>query len=712
MPIEKPTGGDPVVYLSATRVTAVKRAQYSLKESEMAAHIHGPNSLRSILVDSLLMATLSALALIALAGVTRSAEMDAESSDEIASRETDRMAPEAAAERASRDDPIDSELNSDDSMVSEDTPEYAAAKAEAIVLGMKLKVEDQTIRVKDVGATTPAWDAGIRKGDKLISLNNLKPKVFDEWVKDLNRILADTPDGQSVPVVIERDNEQLELRVRLPISHADAARDRRQELEQQEELARQYRQMQMSQPVEGAVLQQGRTPASNYGPGYGGYGYDGGSVAVFDDDGQPARGDGRLAGSAMARLFATSKVGTSAGRANNADFDNAQQNAFQNSQATGNQIGTATFQSNGLGVVANVEVNGLPPGNYLVGISQDSGMRGLGVGGVNEQLPPADVRRSSGTRNPRARSNSDATPVPIVPDAQRQPVQRNPATPRRGAGGASGGASPAFEPHGASGDAGAAAPIRMQTAKYILAQRIDPQIPANGSPGAVGGQVTPRGGQAAVPGTQMDQGMNERSGAVHDPRATDTGQVPRELRRQNSRNSQSSLPGAGYGTGGGGQFIAQIGSLQVGQNGSGQVQQQLEGLEVRNLAGLSVIVVSTSGPRGAAQVGSGFGTAQSSATNPRVSQQAAARTAQQGRRPATTDQHTSGFANHGLMNQGVVASGVIQVAGDSGQNSATDPAQAQAVGPTDAQIRQREQRRQFDATPPAETFDPLQQPPQ
>ena len=206
----------------------------------------------------------------------------------------------------------------------------------------------------DVAATSPAWDAGIRKGDRIKALDGIKSKALAAWIDDVGKVLKDTEDGHAVAAEVEREGEPLALRIKVPVSNAAEVRDARQEEQAIAKMRAGQQQGQFPQGQPGAVpLGYGddRTDGygAGYGPGYGGYG--GGFGGFFDDDSAASdtNSDDRMATSAVAPLMAVNTLG-------------------RNQAQTGGQVGMAGFQNNGQSVDAMVVVRGLPQGSYQVGI--------------------------------------------------------------------------------------------------------------------------------------------------------------------------------------------------------------------------------------------------------------------------------------------------------------------------------------------------------
>src|SRR5262245_47251659 len=84
------------------------------------------------------------------------------------------------------------------------------------ILGMTvIEGDDGRPRVIDVGASSPAWDAGIRKDDVILSLHGVQGKSFQEWAEGVQKVVADAKAGQTIPVEVLRDSTPLDLQVRI-----------------------------------------------------------------------------------------------------------------------------------------------------------------------------------------------------------------------------------------------------------------------------------------------------------------------------------------------------------------------------------------------------------------------------------------------------------------------------------------------------------------
>lgn len=653
------------------------------------------NSLRNLVLDGLyfaaIMSAFGAISTTFAAGAEPAAERIAD----------------VATDRRLTDDHIDSQLNTDDNMPSGDPTESAAAARETNILGMKLfEVQPGAVRVDDVTAASPAWDAGIRPGDQLLSIEGVKVRKLAPWVEDIARLLDDQKDGHAVAAQVKRKDEQLDLRIKLPVSRAAQARDARQADLAAAELARKQAQGagQPQQPGT-TIVNGGEGEQDYYGPGYaGGGGLVGGGYA---DGGVPnENADDRNPDRAIAQLAAMNTLGSGGG----------------------GQVGLATFQTSGSSVAANVVVRGLPQGSYVVGIDDGSGMVGAGGAGVGpygagydgaglgygDPNDPnwtgengADMNgrsnrngngrrnRNNGSQNDRRlndaqmqnQQNQQPMPGQVNPNQQmpNQPMQQQtpmPQQPIGPAGPAAGGGAPAAGASGGAPAGGDGASLANPNGPVFLGQQLDPtmnaanaqqQQPTQVAPGAAGNQI--RG--------------NNQSGRNGDPRVNSPNNVP-----------GNANPGVGgIGQPGGPQFMRELGVLNVGPDGSGQVQTRLDGIQVRSLIGLSVTVAST-----ASAGGNGVGP--NGNINPATTPPQPNVRPEQNSQQRAAHSPTASQAGQNQSGTGIVATGVIQLAqgnagfGVGGGNQ--EPNYNEPLDPATERLRDRN----FDASDPRQNFDP------
>ncbi len=111
-----------------------------------------------------------------------------------------------------------SELPADDQLVAsnEPAPEASVNSLNVTVKDLnanqrkELDVDDHGVLIEEVG-TGPARDAGIRRGDILLLLNNIKVKNAAHF----EQLLKEMPAGKSVPVLIQRRGGPVFLALKL-----------------------------------------------------------------------------------------------------------------------------------------------------------------------------------------------------------------------------------------------------------------------------------------------------------------------------------------------------------------------------------------------------------------------------------------------------------------------------------------------------------------
>jgi len=653
------------------------------------------NNLRNIVVDSLSYALLMTLAATAATIVAQGAEPAVVHVDG------------AATENRSSDDHVDSRLNTDDNPPSGIPEESPAAKREAMMLGMTLYERSEgNVEVVDVAAASPAWDAGIRKRDRIREIDGVKPRSLAGWVEDIGKILKDTEDGHAISAEVERDGETLSVRIKLPISNVAAARDARKA---DEELARmQAREQRQSQrgrsagtsPGYGAIDRNdhGYGPAyGGYGPAYGGYG--GWGLGGFFDDGgasDESGGEDRLATSAAAALMAINTLGRGG------------------TQSSGGQVGMAGFQNNGQGVDAMVVVRGLPQGTYQVGIGAggaygadanpdfvgpDAGAEGFGLQPALEGTADSVDRGGAFPNQPANRSGAAANgrgpngnPInPQNPGTNRFPNQQQPGSvPQGNAPTPSAGAAPGSASGGVAAPAAGDGASLANPKHAVLAQQFGAeQTPRPGDQRTVNPPQQPAPNNPAT--MQRDNRQTMPGANAYDPR--DRAEAQRQLQGNNPLGNLGDVP------------FAQIGTLQVGADGSGQLRNRLEGMSVRNLAGMQVIVQSTNWGGGTANAPrfAQNGAAQNRTTRNDPAQVRAGRGDVQGQ-PRSFGTAVPGQApTRGI--HGIVAAGTIQLR-NSGSATGVNPQSAAGQDTVDEATRREQGRSQI--SDPVRDFNPSQ----
>lgn len=90
-------------------------------------------------------------------------------------------------------------------------------RGKSIVFGMYVQEGDNgRVKVIEVGAATPAYDAGIREGDELLSFNDFKANSYRKWIDGMSKVASSAPDGSMLPVVVLRQGKQVTAEIRVP----------------------------------------------------------------------------------------------------------------------------------------------------------------------------------------------------------------------------------------------------------------------------------------------------------------------------------------------------------------------------------------------------------------------------------------------------------------------------------------------------------------
>ena len=263
------------------------------------------------------------------------------------------------------------------------------ARGSAKVLGMSLQEgTHERVKVVEVAMNSPAFDAGVMKGDEILTFQGFRGESYPKWIDGIRRLTADTGAGLKIPVVVARDGKQVTVRIEVP-----------------ERTVRPSTPRVLAQP--GSPLTQPgvgpATPASG-GPG-GPVAINGGNNVVIDNGGPFGEFFGGESASANERAMARivriggqpspnrNAVAEAAAAGNRRNNSTPPQTSAASPTAApingGARIGMAGFRDDPSGMVVMVDVGALPPGNYTVGISDPSVIGGAAVtetGGVNPNV--------------------------------------------------------------------------------------------------------------------------------------------------------------------------------------------------------------------------------------------------------------------------------------------------------------------------------------
>ncbi len=358
-------------------------------------------------------------------------------------------------------------------------------RGQANMLGMSLQEGDHgRTKVVDVTTSSPAWDAGIQKGDEIRSYQGFAANTYRKWIDGMQRLTTDAPAGAMIPLIVLRDGKQVGLQIQVPATPVRPPTTRA-----------------LAQPGN-PLVPPGLVPAIPTPGGPGAAPVNNGNTAVIENGspfGEFFGGDQAVSVNeqAMAQIVRvgarptvnpTPRVQDSGSAASNTG---AAQNAKLGTQtapaADGIPVGMAGFRDDPSGMVVMVDVGALPPGDYTVGISDPSIVGGIAATGS--------------AANPSTQSSPQA--------AQPQ------------------------------------APVSASTQSGNLAGA-DPQSNLDNA--------------QCAPTSQA--GVAQKN------------------------------PGPGSGTGVTGGTLNQIGTITVGQNGTGRMRQTIESTQVRNVVGQALVIYS------------------------------------------------------------------------------------------------------------------------
>jgi hypothetical protein len=270
-----------------------------------------------------------------------------------------------------------------------------SARGAAQVLGMSLQEGTHNrVKVVEVAMNSPAFDAGVMKGDEILAFQGFRGESYRKWIDGIRRLTADTGAGLKIPVIVDRDGKQVSVRIEV------AAKPVR--------------------PVPRGLAQPG-SPLIPPGVGPALPATEGqptAPVAVVNGGNNVAIENapfGEVVGSsgaspserAMAQIV---RIGGSPS-SNAGVTQNSTAGATAAPVKGGPRIGMAGFRDEPSGMVVVVDVGALPPGNYSVGISDPSVIGGAAVTAPAAANPkvqsPAPTRGNGGATVP-----NDVVPAP------------------------------------------------------------------------------------------------------------------------------------------------------------------------------------------------------------------------------------------------------------------------------------------------------------
>jgi hypothetical protein len=366
----------------------------------------------------------------------------------------------------------------------------------------------------------------------------------------MGRLVTDTPDGETIAIELLRGGKRVAARIRAPEARADDPR-----------LPGLLAPM-PQQGLPGVPGQSGQPgiPQPNQ-PLVGGGGSD-----IFINNAPFSEafnaGDGNVNDRAMAEIVRLSpqqqaapadhlNAGTNAQPRAGASNVGPQQPIPHNATSgEAGRIGVAGFRNDANGLLVMIDIAGLEPGSYRVGIDDPGVVIGGGPTSV-ESAVPGDAGVPTGNVNPSNRANQIDLPA-----------GNQPAVPQDGSGAQPGAAQPN------PADAGA---------PQADGRTDQSDIPPSGLARPLS---TPPSGQARPLSTPP-------SGQTRPLTSTPTG-LPDT--RQPGR--ADTPPGEGSPTG----TLSQIGILTVDQSGTGRLQQVVEGVQVAEIVGQAIVIYAPTRP--------------------------------------------------------------------------------------------------------------------
>lgn len=300
------------------------------------------------------------------------------------------------------------------------------ANDRANVLGMYLQegVKGQ-VRIVDVAAASPAYEADIKRGDALVQLDKFKADNYRKWIDGIRDIVTKAPDGSQLPIILVRNGRTLTTQIRVPISSTGR--------------------LQLPVGPGGMPPQGGQMPPSGAQPDVVGMpvpGTAGGPGAAAGSDVAIQNGpfnnffgsQSPTAERAMAELVRIGlvRIGPKqTGATNPPSSPGYPADAAQG--ATGSpptdskaRIGMAGFRNESNGMMVMVDIGTLEPGNYRVAISDAAALSGAPQPGPSPPPnPPVTDPGVSPNAQPTGASGIPPANVPPVTQSNQQSAATN-----------------------------------------------------------------------------------------------------------------------------------------------------------------------------------------------------------------------------------------------------------------------------------------------
>jgi hypothetical protein len=418
--------------------------------------------------------------------------------------------------------------------------EQAAAlrkRGRANVLGMDLdEGPNHRATVVEVTAASPAFDAGIREGDVIVSFDGFAAKTYREWIDGIRRMVADAPDGATVAVEVVRNGKRVAANIRTLESTVNDPL-----------LPNLLNPMQTQGGTSGAAVPSpgsanqpvGALPGGNIfinnAPFNDAFGAEL-SPAIERAMAEIVRLDEQQQSPASGGVSGVSAAGAQPGAVQQPGSRGEQTAGVAGGAPSGSEsrIGVAGFRDTEDGMLVMVDVGGLEPGNYRVSVEDPSFMLGRGNDATGQRT-------------------ATGTPETAIPENNAPEPNESNAPPSDTATPPTGQVNPSSTP--ATG-------------------QVNP--PATPPSGRVLPQQTPAAGRAL-------------------PSGTATVGLPADDERvagSNAANRPADPIGQGRRLG----TLSHIGVLTVDQSGTGRLQQVVETVHVRDVLGQAIMIHPPSQP--------------------------------------------------------------------------------------------------------------------
>jgi hypothetical protein len=380
----------------------------------------------------------------------------------------------------------------------------------AVILGMHVQeLGKGRVHVIEVAAATPAFRAGVQKGDEIISYGDFRADSYRGWIDGMRKMTTDAPDGSTIAVLVRRNGKRVPIDILVPPAALRSPRDIADEFATIEKME--------AQIIQGPPT--GLTTDNDIAV-----------TGVFNQFFQQGRGN--PSERAMAQIIrlveppppATATTSAEPETANNSATpvgtrSNVAVEAPRPPVTAGTRIGLAGFRNDQNGMLVMLDIGALEPGNYLVGIDDAAVVFPSGTTGVEQNKPTLN----------------EQSPAPERPITVPAPPPGTAPSP------------PARQP-----------------------------LPGASTPQS----SLPRRSRDTIPPTILAQVLDAAPlpGPVSRPPATPIKQSP-------VGTPASPVQGVAP-------TLNQIGTLTVDNSGTGRMQQLVEGVQVRDVIGLALVIYS------------------------------------------------------------------------------------------------------------------------